>query len=94
MPSTQEMLSFYRDWDRDLFDLEVRDASGWKRLAVAPLHEQAPANRKANCAWMAPANREANCAWTAAPRRTVARNGKRFAAASTVRRPSSTTLHG
>ncbi len=61
MPSTQEMLSFYRDWDRDLFDQEVRDAAGWKRLSGAPFHQQAP------------------------PRRILARNGKHFAVASTVR---------
>src|ERR1035438_8539699 len=45
MPSTQEMLSFYRDWDRDPFEPRARDASSWKRRPAAPFHQQAPPRR-------------------------------------------------
>ena len=45
MPSTQEMLSFYRDWDRDPFEQRTRDTTSWKRRPAAPFHQQAPPRR-------------------------------------------------
>jgi hypothetical protein len=42
MPSAQEILSFYQDWDWDPFEEEALDAEGWKRLSVSSLQQAAP----------------------------------------------------
>jgi hypothetical protein len=47
MPSRQEILNFYRDWNRDPLEHETRDATGWTRLSVAPFHQRAAPRRVA-----------------------------------------------